>query len=103
MRQLGAPVITLRGKTATAASVTEHFAPSPAGPREKDMSALIATPLVHYYDTRERSIPCGVRGFEDPSTKHSRSVTCPACLEFLGERPTTASSSASAASADLVG
>lgn len=66
------------------------------------MNAPIATPPVHYYDTGERVIPCGVGGFEHRSTKHSRSVTCPACLEFLGERPRTTSSIASAVSADLV-
>jgi hypothetical protein len=60
------------------------------------MNARIATPSVHYYDTRRHLILCGLGGFEHRSTKHSRSVTCSACLGLLGERPTIASSSGSA-------
>jgi hypothetical protein len=66
------------------------------------MSALIATPSVHYYDTRQHLILCGLGGFEHRSTKHSRSVTCAECLDLLGERPTTASSSGSATAASGV-
>lgn len=42
----------------------------------------IATP-VHSYDTGQHRIVCGVRGVEHRSTKHSRSVTCPACVALL--------------------
>jgi hypothetical protein len=63
------------------------------------MSAVIATPSVHYYDTREHLILCGLVGFEQRSTKHSRSVTCRACIGLLRERPRIASLLGSAAPA----
>jgi hypothetical protein len=54
------------------------------------MEALTNTPLVHFFDTRLRRILCGLRGFEHRSTKHSRAVTCQACVGLLGTRPMTA-------------
>jgi hypothetical protein len=45
-----------------------------------------ATP-VHFYDTSLRTILCGLRGFEQRSTKHAHGVTCPACVGLLGKRP----------------
>jgi len=59
------------------------------------MDALTPASLVHYYDTRLHQILCGLRGFEHRSTKHSRSVTCHACVGLLGKRPTMGASSAS--------
>ncbi len=50
------------------------------------MDALTPATLVHFYDTRLHQILCGVRGFDHKSTKHSRSVTCQACVALLGER-----------------
>jgi hypothetical protein len=47
---------------------------------------LESTPLVHYFDTRLHRILCGLRGFEHRSSKHSRNVTCQACLGLLGKR-----------------
>ncbi len=60
------------------------------------MDALTPTSLVHYYDTRLREILCGLRGFEYRSTKHSRNVTCQACLGLLAKRETTAPSASDA-------
>jgi hypothetical protein len=54
------------------------------------MDALTSASLVHYYDTRQHKILCGLRGFEQRSTKHSRSVTCHACVGLLAKRPDTA-------------
>lgn len=54
------------------------------------MNALTPASLVHYYDTRAHGILCGVRGPDHRSTKHSRSVTCHACIGLLGKRPTMA-------------
>ena len=51
------------------------------------MDALSAVSLVHFYDTRLHQILCGVRGSDHRSTKHSRGVTCHACVRLLGERP----------------
>ncbi len=51
------------------------------------MNPPAAAALVHFYDTRLRTILCGLRGFEHRSTKHARGVTCPACLGLLGKRP----------------
>ena len=52
------------------------------------MNALAtAASLVHFYDTRLRTILCGLRGFEHRSTKHAHGVTCPACIGLLGKRP----------------
>lgn len=50
------------------------------------MDALTQVTAVHFYDTRQRRILCGLRGFEHRSTKHSRSVTCHACVGLLRER-----------------
>ncbi len=96
MRLRGAPVIIWGGKTTTAACVSEHSAPSPAGQGPRNMDALTPTSLVHYYDTRLREILCGLRGFEYRSTKHSRNVTCHACLGLLAKRATTAPSTSDA-------
>lgn len=43
---------------------------------------------VHYYDTSRHLILCGLRGFDHRSTKHSRDVTCEACVGLLRARPT---------------
>jgi hypothetical protein len=51
------------------------------------MDALSAVSLVHFYYTRTHQILCGVRGSDHRSTKHSRGVTCHACVRLLGERP----------------
>ena len=51
------------------------------------MSESTAASFVHFYDTRLRTILCGLRGFEHRSTKHAHGVTCPACLGLLGKRP----------------
>jgi len=51
------------------------------------MEGLTPTTPVHFYDTRSHAILCGVRGFEQRSTKHARSVTCHACVGMLRERP----------------
>lgn len=64
------------------------------------MNALTPTSLVHYYDIRTHGILCGVRGAEHRSTKHSRSVTCHACVGLLGKRPTMAAVAPQAAVAD---
>jgi hypothetical protein len=55
------------------------------------MNALSPAALVHYYDTRAHAIACGARGSDVRSTKHSRSVTCQACVGLLGTRPVAAS------------
>jgi hypothetical protein len=60
------------------------------------MDALTSASPVHYYDTRLHRILCGLRGFEQRSTKHSRSVTCPACVGLLAKRPETLAPGASA-------
>jgi hypothetical protein len=60
------------------------------------MDALTPASLVHFYDIRLHRILCGVRGFEQRSTKHSRSVTCHACVGLLGKRPETLAPSAGA-------
>jgi hypothetical protein len=49
------------------------------------MTAPIVS-LVHFYDTFTHSILCGVRGVDHHSTKHSRSVTCRACVALLIEQ-----------------
>jgi hypothetical protein len=46
------------------------------------MTAPNGTP-VHFYDTLAHRILCGVRGVDHHSTKHSRSVTCQACVTLL--------------------
>jgi hypothetical protein len=50
------------------------------------MDARKPTSLVHYFDPILHSIPCGSRGFAEPSTKHARSVTCPECRDHLRAR-----------------
>jgi hypothetical protein len=50
------------------------------------MDELVAGTLIHFYDVRLRETLCGLRGFEHRSTKHARSVTCPACVGLLHER-----------------
>jgi hypothetical protein len=54
------------------------------------MIAPTPTTLVHYFDTRLHRILCGLRGFEHRSTKHSRAVTCQACVGLLGKRTSEA-------------
>ncbi len=60
------------------------------------MDALTPTTRIHYYDTRQHVIACGLRGTEHRSTKHSRYVTCDACIALLGKHPEEEVSSASA-------
>jgi hypothetical protein len=50
------------------------------------MEERVAATLIHFYDVRQRETLCGLRGFEHRSTKHARSVTCPACVGLLHER-----------------
>jgi len=50
------------------------------------MDAPKAVRVVHYYDSRLRETLCGLRGFEERSTKHARGVTCAACVGLLHER-----------------
>jgi hypothetical protein len=50
-------------------------------------SELTAASVVHFFDTSTHRILCGVRGAEHRSTKHSRGVTCHACVGLLAERP----------------
>lgn len=50
------------------------------------MNALTPTKLVHYFDTLHHRILCGVDAFDQRSTKHSRDVTCDACIGLLRER-----------------
>ena len=50
------------------------------------MSELIAASVIHFYDTATHGILCGVRGADHRSTKHSRSVTCHACIGLLADR-----------------
>ncbi len=52
------------------------------------MEEPVAATLIHFYDVRLRETLCGLRGFEHRSTKHARSVTCPACIGLLHERLT---------------
>lgn len=59
------------------------------------MDTLKAASVVHFYDTRRRETLCGLRGFEERSTKHARGVTCPACAGLLHERLTPDASAAS--------
>ncbi len=50
------------------------------------MNALNPTSPVHFYDTHLHQILCGLHGFEHRSSKHSRNVTCQACVALLGPR-----------------
>jgi hypothetical protein len=51
------------------------------------MDSVTSTRVVHYFDVALRRILCGVHGSDHRSTKHSRSVTCGACIGLLGTRP----------------
>lgn len=62
------------------------------------MDSLIPASTIHYFDPGLRRILCGLPGFQHRSTKHSRFVTCDACVGLLRERPAMASSPSSAAS-----
>lgn len=61
------------------------------------MSELSAASIIHFYDLRTHGILCGVRGAEHRSTKHSRSVTCRACIGLLVDRPALGAEAAHAA------
>ncbi len=61
------------------------------------MDALTPASPVHYFDTSLHRIACGVRGSDHRSTKHSRDVTCDACLGLLRDGPTLASRASGAA------
>lgn len=50
------------------------------------MDATSNAAEIHYYDTEERRILCGLRGFDHRSTKHARGVTCQACVGLLARR-----------------
>ncbi len=50
------------------------------------MESLTPASLVHFYDTHSHRIACGVRGFDQRSTKHPRQVTCKACVGVIAER-----------------
>jgi len=41
----------------------------------------------HFYDVRARLVACRQATPDDHSSKHVRSVTCPACLEHLAAEP----------------
>ncbi|HEX9050944.1 MAG TPA: hypothetical protein VF841_10465 [Anaeromyxobacter sp.] len=51
------------------------------------------TSPVHYFDPVHHVVPCGA-GLAQRSTKHSRNVTCPACVTFLRARTAPAQASA---------
>jgi len=59
------------------------------------MEGLTPAKRVHYFDTRLHRILCGLEGYDHRSTKHSRDVTCDACVGLLRERPVTPAPSAS--------
>jgi len=63
------------------------------------MDAQTPASLIHFYDTHSHEIACGVRGFDHRSTKHSRQVTCQACVGLLGNRPSLAEAAGSEPSA----
>jgi hypothetical protein len=50
------------------------------------MSAPTSVPVIHYYDPVAHGIVCGVGAADNRSTKHSRNVTCAACVALLAER-----------------
>lgn len=58
------------------------------------MDALTPATRVHYFDVGHHRILCGLQGFEHRSTKHSRDVTCEACVGLLRERPASPAQSA---------
>jgi hypothetical protein len=66
------------------------------------MDELSPTPAspVHFYDTLSHRIACGVRGFDQRSTKYPRLVTCHTCVALLGERPSLAVAAGSEPAAD---
>lgn len=66
---------------------------------EMERDALMPDAVVHFYDTRSHAIACGRRGFDQRSTKHSRNVTCRACVAVLGERPSLAEAAEAAEAA----
>ncbi len=57
------------------------------------MDALTPASPVHWFDTSIHRIACGVRGSDHRSTKHSRDVTCDACLGLLRDQPSRLGSS----------
>lgn len=91
MRPAGARVMRRSTKLRIGALPLPH---RPAG--KAHMDALTPASLVHYYDTNTHGILCGVRGADHRSTKHSRGVTCHACVGLLGKRPDTLAPSAGA-------
>ncbi len=72
-------------------------------PEGDEMDSLTTTSPVHCYDTRQRLILCGLRGFDHRSTKHPRRVTCPACLALLRKPSAVGAPRASEAPAVAVG
>jgi len=50
------------------------------------MDDLVPVSVIHFYDVRLRETLCGLRGFKHRSTKHARSVNCPACVGLLQSR-----------------
>ena len=50
------------------------------------MDELNTTSVVHFFDTQARRILCGAHGPDQRSTKHARSVSCPACVGLMGTR-----------------
>ncbi len=59
-----------------------------------------AARVIHFYDTKLRETLCGLRGFEERSTKHARGVTCRACAGLLHERLTSAAPAPSGSAAN---
>jgi hypothetical protein len=59
------------------------------------MDELTPASPVHFYDTRSHQIACGLRGFDERSTKYLRLVTCHACVAVLGERASLAAAAGS--------
>jgi len=50
------------------------------------MASSAISDWVHSFDTQRHLILCEAGGFELRSTKHSRNVTCPACLKLLAAK-----------------
>lgn len=55
------------------------------------MDELKTSSVVHFYDTQTRRILCGARGPDQRSTKHVRSVSCPACVGLVATRAASSS------------
>lgn len=55
--------------------------------------------VIHYFDPQLRRILCGVRGADHRSTKHLRSVSCPACVALTGPRTVNVRAAADPAAA----